>query len=110
MHAYSPHRVRNSIRKHFPCCPEDQADLIFARIMAREWPGLAIEHAVRITVHTHIRHSLTDYDRLWKKHGLTRDEARLCVREESEDIYAAWTGGIRHPPPLPSQYRKRHRL
>jgi hypothetical protein len=41
-----------------------------------------------------IRHRLTDYDRLLKVPGLTREEARMLVAEEVRDTQAAW----RRPP------------
>jgi hypothetical protein len=45
----------------------------------------------------HIRHELTDYDRLLningRRQGLTRDEARLVVAAEVRDVFDSWRHG-----------------
>lgn len=44
-----------------------------------------------IDANNHVRHELTDYDRLIRVPGMTREEARIIVSGDVRSILAGWT-------------------
>jgi hypothetical protein len=83
--------VLRHLSKQHPGCPADIATEIAQRVVDREWrTKLTVGQAVGIVITTYIRHRLTDYERLLKVPGLTRDEARLIVAPELRSTLSAW--------------------
>ena len=86
---------------HHPNCPAEMVALFADDISTREWePPLTLGQAFGIKATNHVRHKLTDYDRLLRIPGLTRDEARLIVGFEVRATLAGW-----QPKHVTSQYR-----
>jgi hypothetical protein len=83
--------VRAHLARHHPSCPPAIIDEIARRIDGRLWsPPVSIGEAVGIAADGYVRHKLTDYERLLKVHSLTREEARLIVNPEVNDIIRSW--------------------
>ncbi len=76
--------------KHFPNCPPVHRDEIVRRVVKRTWRDATIGRAVGITVTNYIRHRLTDYEMLMKRHGLTREEARAAEAGTVKVILQSW--------------------
>ncbi len=73
--------------RHSLCPPELMAHFIDL-LAAREWAEpVTIGQAFGLVSHAHVRHAMTDYDRLLRTPGLTREEALLIVRPE---VVASW--------------------
>lgn len=86
---------RASIEGHLKAChslcpPELLAH--FVELLAtREWGDpVTIGQAFGLVSHAHVRHAMTDYDRLLRIPGLTREEALLIVRPEVVAIVSSW--------------------
>lgn len=94
--------VRRHIRRRHPDCPETVQRALIARIVARSWPGCKIGEAFGIAAANYVRHELTDYERLMKVDGLWREEARLVVKGEVEDIISSWSGRKERTPVDPA--------
>lgn len=83
---------------HHPNCPAEITALFADDISTREWePPLTLGQAFGIKATNHVRHKMTDYDRLLRMPGLTRDEARLIVSFEVRTILAAWQPSMVKP-------------
>jgi hypothetical protein len=82
--------VEKHMQKHFPNCPEVHRDKIVRRVAERPWQNATLGRAVGITVTNYVRHRLTDYERLMKRHGLTREEARIAEAGTVQDILRSW--------------------
>ena len=82
--------VEKHMQKHFPNCPEVHRDEIVRRVAECTWKDATIGRAVGITVTNYVRHRLTDYERLMKQHGLTREEARIAEAGTVQDILRSW--------------------
>lgn len=83
--------VRKHLSRHHPACPADFAEAYVERIAGRTWdPPTTLGHAVGLTIQNDVRHRLTDYDRLLRVPGLTRDEARLIVAGDVRSITRGW--------------------
>ncbi|WP_313573738.1 DUF2293 domain-containing protein [Brevundimonas sp.] len=77
--------------RHHPHCPADLVARYADEISTREWETpLTLGHAFGLTATNHVRHKLTDYDRLLRVPGLTREEARIIVSCEVRSILAEW--------------------
>lgn len=86
------------LREHHPGCPDDIMLELANRIASRTWrTRVTLGHAAGIVTSTYVRHRLTDYDRLFRIKGLTREEARLIVAPEVKAILDAWR---RRPSPI----------
>ncbi len=81
------------MQKHFPNCPQVHRDEIVRRVVERIWQDATIGRAVGITVTNYVRHRLTDYERLMKQHGLTREEARVAEAGTVKEIWKSWQAG-----------------
>lgn len=95
---HSADAVRAHMAEHHPRCPSDVVEGIGTYIAGRCWrPPVTIGGAVGIGAVVYVRHRLTDYDHLLRKHRLTRAEARLVVAPEIASIIRSWksdpTGG-----------------
>lgn len=78
---------------HHPNCPAEVVDGIATYIAGRCWkPPVTIGGAVGIAAAVYVRHRLTDYDHLLRRHRLTREEARLVVAPEIASIIRSWKG------------------
>lgn len=76
---------------HHPNCPAEVVDGIATYIAGRCWnPPVTIGGAVGIAAAVYVRHRLTDYDHLLRRHRLTREEARLVVAPEIAGIIRSW--------------------
>lgn len=76
---------------HHPNCPVEIVALFADDISTREWePPLTLGQAFGIKATNHVRHKMTDYERLLRIPGLTRDEARLIVSFDVRAILAGW--------------------
>ncbi|WP_420336174.1 DUF2293 domain-containing protein [Roseibium sp.] len=73
-----------------PGCPRTHRDKIVRRVSSRTWQDCTIGNAVGICSHNYIRHRLTDYETWLYRHKLERDEARLIVKEELDEIFQSW--------------------
>ena len=82
--------VEKHMQKHFPNCPEVHRDEIVRRVAERPWQNATLGRAVGITVTNYVRHRLTDYERLMKRHGLRREEARIAEAGTVQDILRSW--------------------
>jgi len=83
--------IRQHLSRHHPACPDDFAEAYVHRIAGRTWdPPTTLGHAVGLTIQNDVRHRLTDYDRLLRVPGLTRDEARLIVAGDVRSITRGW--------------------
>jgi hypothetical protein len=82
--------IEKHMQKHFPNCPQVHRDEIVLRVAERTWQEATIGRAVGITVTNYVRHRLTDYERLMKRHGLTREEARIAEAKTVKQIWRSW--------------------
>lgn len=72
-------------------CPEDIAAEIVRRVAERVWsPPVELARGVGIVASNLVRHRLTDYEQMLEVKGLSREEARLVVSDEVDDILASW--------------------
>ena len=93
-HPFTQEEVEETLLIHFPYCPKDRRQMIADRVMTHGWTSsTSIVTAVSIVVHTHIRHTLTDYETWLDHHGITRQEARLMVKPEVDDWFDYWHSG-----------------
>ncbi len=97
---YGTASIEAHIRRHHPGCPQALRAEFVAIIEPRKWEKASLGLAFGIVATNYVRHRLTDYDRLKKIHGLTREEARIVVAQEVKDIMATWKMGPPPPPPL----------
>jgi hypothetical protein len=82
--------VRKHMDKHFPACPPLHREQIVISVAERTWKDANIGKAVGIVVTNYIRHRLTDYEVLMRRHRLTREEARIIEAETVKDIWRSW--------------------
>lgn len=76
--------------KHFPACPPLHREQIVMNVSGRIWKDTAIDKAISIVVTNYIRHTLTDYESLMKRHRLTREEARIAEAGTLKAILRSW--------------------
>lgn len=95
--AFSEAEVREHLSRHHPAVrPTPWSDNV-QRISQRLWdPPLTLGKAVGMVASNDVRHRLTDYDRLLRVPGLTREEVRLIVAGEVRRTIALWAA----PDPL----------
>jgi hypothetical protein len=87
---FRPKSVRKHMDKHFPACPPLHREQIVTTASERTWENASIGKAVGIVVTNYIRHRLTDYEVLMRRHRLTREEARIIEAEKVRDIWRSW--------------------
>ena len=96
---HSVHFSRTQVMKHIgkchPLCPVDVQEKIIYRIVTRSWSSLRIGRAFGIVSENFVRHELTSYESLMKKHHLTREEARHVVASQVRDIIQSWSAEAR---------------
>ncbi|WP_434052928.1 MAG: DUF2293 domain-containing protein [Roseibium sp.] len=73
-----------------PNCPRDHRERIIGRVVTRKWRNCSLGKAVGICSHNYIRHRLTDYEALLKRHTLERNEARQIVKAELDEMFLSW--------------------
>jgi hypothetical protein len=89
--SFSRTEIEAHLKAHHGRCPPELMARFVELIAAREWrPKLTIGKAFAVTSQAHVRHTMTDYDRLLRIPGLTRDEALLITRPEVMAIIATW--------------------
>ena len=85
-------QLRDVLDVHFPSSPIAVRESVALRAAQMQWArSTAIVSAVSRLMHTCVRHDFTDYENLMRKHKLTRDEARLVVAKEVQEIFQSWT-------------------
>jgi hypothetical protein len=76
------------LRVMYPGCPDPMHELILDYVRSKSRFGrLAEISAIAATIV--VRHNLTDYDMLLQM-GLTREEARLLVKDEIQETLSNW--------------------
>jgi hypothetical protein len=78
------------MQMHFPNCPQVHCDEIVRKVAERTWENASIGKAVGIVVTNYIRHRLTDYEVLMRRHRLTREEARAAEAGTVKAILQSW--------------------
>lgn len=82
------------LNAHMPHCPPQIRERLADRIAGRRWRTGSLQGAAEIAAAALARHELTDYDRLYRIEGLTREEARAIVAAEVEAILDGWRSGL----------------
>ncbi len=83
--------VEGHLKARHSLCPPELLDHFVELLATREWRDrVTIGQAFGLVSHAHVRHAMTDYDRLLRIPGLTREEALLIVRPEVVAIIASW--------------------
>lgn len=89
--SFSRAAIEAHLRAHHARCPPELMAHFIESIAAREWkPQVTIGKAFAVASQAYVRHAMTDYDRLLRIPGLTRDEALLITRPEVMAIIARW--------------------
>ena len=78
------------MQKHFPNCPQIDCDDIVQRVLERTWKDATIGRAVGIILTNYVRHRLTDYEMLMKRHGLTREKAHIAEEDTVRTVMEEW--------------------
>lgn len=60
-------------------------------IADRLWQPFSLGQTVGIVRSTYVRPEQADYDTLMRKHRLSRDEARLVVKAEHDEMLRLWS-------------------
>jgi len=83
--------VEGHLKAHHGLCPPVVLAHLIEVLATREWDEpVTIGQAFGLVSHAYVRHAMTDYDRLLRIPGLTREEALLIVRPEVVAIVASW--------------------
>ena len=81
-------QVEAALSQHFPYCPQGHRIPIIDKVLARDWDKkTSMTQAISIVVDNHVRHQMTDYDKLIGKSGISREEARIIVKLELDDCF-----------------------
>lgn len=92
---FSIERVMLHLDQRHPGLPPELREQLGAAIAQRVWePPVSLGKAVGVVLSTYARHERTDYDHLLRKHRLTRDEARLVVQAEHDEMLRSWSSVI----------------
>ena len=86
---FTDQAVRKHLLRHHPACPPLVREKILYRVIDRTW-DCSIGCAVGLSIQNFVRHELTDYEQLYRVPGLTKEEARLIIKDEVKDIIARW--------------------
>jgi len=88
---FSRAEAEKHIRKKHARAPAEVAELLADRISSRQWrEAITIGRAFAFVAQAHVRHQMTDYDRLLRIPGITREEAQLIVNAEVQAVIASW--------------------
>jgi hypothetical protein len=83
--------IEGHLKARHSLCPPDLLAHFVELLATREWgEPVTIGQAFGLVAHAHVRHAMTDYDRLLRIPGMTREEALLIVRPEVVAIVAGW--------------------
>ena len=96
MQALKPSTIRRMMRRNYPGLPAQSMEYIVNHWQGQEVETRVMNNIVHMIARTYIRHELTDYDHLLSGHKLSKQEARLCVKDEIDDYLAYFKIG---PPP-----------
>lgn len=91
------------LREFHPGMPVEHAARVAENIAGRSWHGLTLGNIVGIAVTCYARHELTDYERLLRVPGMTREEARMLVADDLQDVLGGWRMGP--PAEIPASIR-----
>jgi hypothetical protein len=78
------------MKQKMPRCPAAHRNKISWLVQQRSWRDCTLSKAVGICAHSYIRHRLTDYHEWLDRSRLERDEARIIVKPELDEIFAYW--------------------
>ncbi|MGJ4854166.1 DUF2293 domain-containing protein [Labrys sp. La1] len=79
------------IQHHHPLCPEATKATIARKVASRPWwTKTTLGRAVGMTIHSYVRHKMTDYDSLYQINGITREEAHAAILPEVNTIVGSW--------------------
>lgn len=81
--------MRKALRALLPRVPMHDAEAVLSVALAGHLRHLPPSIALWQAVTSHVRHDLTDYDRLLDE-GYDRDAARYFVVEEMNDVLRGW--------------------
>lgn len=88
---FSRSAVEGHIRARHALAPAEVVELLVERIASRDWrEAITIGRAFAFAAQAHVRHQMTDYDRLLRVPGITREEAQLIVSSEVQAVIASW--------------------
>lgn len=83
--------VEGHVRARHGLCPPEVLAHLVELLAAREWgEPVTIGQAFGLVAQAHVRHAMTDYDRVLRLPGITREEARLIIKAEVAAIIASW--------------------
>lgn len=83
--------VEGHLKARHSLCPPELLEHFVELLATREWgEPVTIGQAFGLVSHAHVRHAMTDYERLLRIPGMTRDEALMIVRPEVVAIVASW--------------------
>lgn len=92
--SFSRQVVIDHLRSRHGNCPAEVAQQLTDELATREWETpLTLGMAFGLLAQAKVRHTMTDYDRLLRLPGITREEARLIVNGEVQAIIASWKSG-----------------
>lgn len=88
---FSRAAVEGHLRARHDRCPPELLAHFIETLANREWDQpVTIGQAFALVAQAHVRHAMTDYDRLLRLPGITREEARLIVKADVNAIIGAW--------------------
>lgn len=89
-------RVLSHLDNKHPGLPPELRDRFGGEIAERLWqPPVSLGQAAGIVMSTYVRHEQTDYETLMRKHKLTRDEARMVVKVEHDEMLRSWSSATK---------------
>lgn len=89
--SFSRATIEGHLKASHGRCPPELTAHFSDLLAAREWTfPVTIGEAFGLVSHAHVRHAMTDYDRLLRIPGLTREEALLITRPEVLAIVSSW--------------------
>lgn len=72
-------------------CPPELLERFIDVLATREWAQpVTIGQAFGLVAQAHVRHAMTDYDRVLRLPGVTREERQGRLRSRSHYVFAGW--------------------
>jgi hypothetical protein len=89
--SFSRAAAEGHLRARHGRCPPELLERFIDTLATREWvQPVTIGQAFGLVAQAHVRHAMTDYDRVLRVPGITREEARLIIKGEVAAIIASW--------------------
>ena len=89
--SFSRAAAEGHLRARHARCPPELLERFIDALATREWAQpVTIGQAFGLVAQAHVRHAMTDYDRVLRLPGVTREEARLIIKAEVAAIIASW--------------------